>query len=297
MAKSGMSAPFPWFGGKHYMVPTLLPLLPQHQVYVEVFGGGASLLFAKPRSSLEVYNDLDSGLVNFFRVLRDPEQSKELQRRLVLTPYAREEYAVCYQQKEIDPDPIERARMWYTAVRGAFSGVVANHPTSWCHQVGVHGGANAAMSFVRAVDCLSETAMRFRGVQVEHKEACDVIAHYDAPSVLFYCDPPYVLATRKGHGYHHEMDMTDHERLLLTITQCQGMVILSGYDHPLYTAMLPDWQCIHVLRHAYSAGLTRGTGRRGKGSASDPASQRIECIWIKPNALRQPTLFAEMEGE
>lgn len=69
-----LRSPICWFGGKGLMVSKLLPLIPPHHIYVEVFGGGASLLFAKEPSPVEVYNDIDSGLVNFFRVLRDPEK-------------------------------------------------------------------------------------------------------------------------------------------------------------------------------------------------------------------------------
>jgi len=68
-----LRSPMWWFGGKGKMVKKLLPLIPQHKIYVEVFGGGASLLFAKEPSPVEVYNDLNSDLVNFFRVLRDPK--------------------------------------------------------------------------------------------------------------------------------------------------------------------------------------------------------------------------------
>jgi len=65
MAKK-LRSPIVWFGGKGHMVNKLLPLIPKHKIYVEPFGGGANLLIAKEPSPVEVYNDLDSGLVNFF---------------------------------------------------------------------------------------------------------------------------------------------------------------------------------------------------------------------------------------
>jgi len=58
------------------MVNKLLPLIPKHHTYVEVFGGAANLLLAKEPSAVEVYNDIDSGLVNFFRVIRDKDKFK-----------------------------------------------------------------------------------------------------------------------------------------------------------------------------------------------------------------------------
>lgn len=77
------------------MVKHLLNFVPPHYIYVEPFGGAAWLLFAKPPSPVEVYNDIDSGLVNFYRVLRDPEKFKEFYRLVSLTPYSREEFYYC----------------------------------------------------------------------------------------------------------------------------------------------------------------------------------------------------------
>lgn len=65
MAKR-LRSPIRWLGGKGLIVAKLLPLIPPHRIYVEPFGGGANLLLAKEPSLVEVYNDLDSGLVNFF---------------------------------------------------------------------------------------------------------------------------------------------------------------------------------------------------------------------------------------
>src|SRR5579875_3116032 len=108
--------PFAWYGGKEALASTLLALLPTHKVYCEVFGGSGALLFRKEPSRLEIFNDLDSGVVNFFRVLRSPQQAVALQQMLILTPYAREEYYDCLEQWETADDPVEKARQWYTGV-------------------------------------------------------------------------------------------------------------------------------------------------------------------------------------
>src|SRR5690348_9349421 len=109
-------APFPWYGGKQSLVPILRDLLPPHQVYLEAFGGGASLLCGKAPSRLEVYNDMDGGLVHFFRVLRDPECAARLRASLDLTPYARAEFRACQATWMDAADDVERARRWFVAV-------------------------------------------------------------------------------------------------------------------------------------------------------------------------------------
>src|SRR3990167_9651815 len=88
-----MRSPISWFGGKGHMVKKLLPYCDvPHQIYVEPYGGGASLLFAKRQSPVEVYNDLDGGLVNFFKVLANPDLFARFHRQVALLPHSRQLY-------------------------------------------------------------------------------------------------------------------------------------------------------------------------------------------------------------
>lgn len=90
-----LRSPITWVGGKGLMVGKLLKLLPPHRHYVEVFGGGASLLSAKgPAGGVEVYNDIDAGLVHFFRTLRDPKLFWEFYVKAISTPYSRLEHNI-----------------------------------------------------------------------------------------------------------------------------------------------------------------------------------------------------------
>ena len=65
-----MSSFFPWMGGKSKIAKRLAELLPQHGCYVEVFAGAANLLFVKEISKTEVINDINSELINLFRVVK-----------------------------------------------------------------------------------------------------------------------------------------------------------------------------------------------------------------------------------
>ena len=81
---------FGYYGGKFSHLDFILPLLPTHyQHYCEPFGGSAAVLINRPPAPVETYNDLDSEVANFFRVLRD--DSDALIRRIALTPFSREE--------------------------------------------------------------------------------------------------------------------------------------------------------------------------------------------------------------
>src|SRR4051812_49100283 len=94
-----------YFGGKWKLAPWIISQFPPHRIYVEPFGGGASVLLRKDRSYGEIYNDLDTEVVNVFRVLQ--RHPRRLKRMLEVTPFARDEWELAYVRVK---DPVERAR-------------------------------------------------------------------------------------------------------------------------------------------------------------------------------------------
>jgi DNA adenine methylase len=281
--------PFAWYGGKEALASTLVSLLPTHKIYVEVFGGSGALLFAKEPSSLEIFNDLDSGVVNFFQVLRNPQQAEALQHQLILTPYAREEYYECLKQWETSENPIEKARQWYVAVMQSMNSSI--RATGWsCTKA---PGSNPARAWTNSITNLSACVGRLAHVQVDHRDFETVIQTYDTLQTCFYLDPPYLAETRrKQRCYHHEMTREDHERLLSCIQHVQGMVILSGYAHPLYQEALPSWECLTLNLRCSSAVRALAS----KKEVAQEAWTRAECLWMNPACVQhQQTLFRDLQ--
>ena len=115
-----MKAPFQYFGGKTFLLNNLLPRIPPHKTYVEVFGGSGALLFAKPPSDVEIYNDVDAGVANVFTVLKDKELSDRFYKLIQGVLCSRQlfsEYREIWQDEE---DDVTRAMMWYTVARQSF---------------------------------------------------------------------------------------------------------------------------------------------------------------------------------
>lgn len=290
-----MRAPFPWYGGKQRLARKLLRFIPAHTTYVEVFGGSAALLFAKdPRTSqLEVYNDIDSGLVNFFRVLRDREKAAELQRLLRLTPYSREEYCFCREHWAEAEDDVEKARRWYVVAVQSFAGRWGN---SWGFDL-VH--PSMAKKWVALVERLPGFSERFRHVQVENCGFLRILELYDSEETFFYCDPPYILETRiGGKAYAHEMDMEAHEMLHDALLRVRGMAMLSGYRHPLHEKLeKAGWERHDFEVKCTAVGRTRATGFREPGGASGERFVRVESIWLNPAASsRLPVQLSLLGG-
>ncbi len=270
-----MRAPIPYYGGKQQMYRRITALFPLHRVYVEVFGGAASVLLNKPPSPVEVYNDVDGEVVNLFRVLR--EQGEELIALLNLTPYAREEFAACL-DNHCD-DSLERARRAFVRFRQSFAGKGQATPGRWAYSTERHGGEVG--TWLSAIEYLPAIIERLRMVHIECLDFADCITRYDTPGTLFYCDPPYLATTREASSqndvYTHEMTEAQHRQLLYLLNSVRGMVVLSGYPSTLYDTALAGWEQREYNVPAHSSSVVRTRG--GKGGT---APRRTEVLWLNP---------------
>ncbi len=260
-------APFGWFGGKQRLADAFIRLMPPHKIYVEVFGGGCAVLFAKPRAPMEVYNDLDKRLVNFFTVLRD--QPELLQHALELTPYSKAEFKFCREHNMMSEDPVENARRFFVSVGQGFG----SNPqqSGWSFSLTPN---SRAQKFVDKVDRMMQFADRFRAVQVENEKWEKILDKYDGPDTLFYLDPPYLSYTRKSGQYKHEMSEFGHQRFLKRVNELEGAMLISGYDHKIYRdALEPQFE-----RYEFDVRLLAANQNR-MGDEVD--EQRFEILWRK----------------
>lgn len=252
-----------WHGGKWLLAPWIISFFPKHQVYVEPFGGAASVLLRKDRAYAEIYNDLDETVVGLFRVLRS-DRAGELIDALRLTPFARDEFMEAYEPAD---DEVERARR---LIIRSFMGFGSNgHNRSTGFRANSNrSGTTPAHDWVNYPDSLATVVERLSGVTIENKDAKAVMAQHDAPTTLHYVDPPYVFETRSdlSKDYAHELSDDDHSELLTFLRGLRGMVVLSGYPSALYDDALPDWRRIE------------------RKALADGAKERTEVLWINPAA-------------
>ncbi|MFA9283733.1 DNA adenine methylase [Comamonas sp. SY3] len=258
-----------YHGAKFRLAPWVLKHFPEHRCYVEPFGGAAGVLLQKPRAYAEVYNDLDEDIANFFRVIRDRDLSDRLLQLLRVTPYARAEFDLAYQDCD---EPVERARR--TAVRACmgFGSAGATKGVTGFRIDTARPYGTAQHLWTRYPDQLGAVIERFQGVLIENRPAIEVMRQHDTPETLHFVDPPYVYATRSLRNvaqgcYRHEMTDEQHLELLTALKGLQGMVVLSGYPSSLYEGELSDWQ-------------VSSTGARisaGRGTAI-----KTEVLWLNP---------------
>ena len=252
---------FGWYGGKFSHLDWLLPLLPKCHHYCEPFAGSAAVLINRPAAPVETYNDIDGDVVNFFRVLRDHHD--ELIRAIALTPFSREEYHLAIYGYEDGINDVERARRFYIRARQTRTGLAQTASLGrWanCKDTSRAGMSGVVSRWLGGVEVLDEIAQRLLRVQIENRPAIDVMKLYDGPQTLFYCDPPYLHATRgDSKAYGFEMTEGEHRHFADAVNQCKGMVAVSGYDHPLMAELFASDRWFKTIGADKTIHSTKGT--------------------------------------
>ncbi len=261
------------FGSRGCLADWIVRHLPPHRVYVEPFGGAASVLLRKPRAYSEVYNDLNEDVVNVFRVLRDPLQAEQLRAQLELTPFSRQEFDAARVEGD---DPVERARRTIFRSFAGFGSASANiEYVTGFRANSNRSGTTPAHDWRSFPDVVPQFVERLRGVVVECRDALEVMRHQDSSETLHYVDPPYLRATRQQgitrpgkprQEYTHEYTDAQHEQLADALHELQGMVVLSGYPSAMYDQLYQGWE------------------RIDRASFADGARPRTECLWLNSTA-------------
>lgn len=266
-----MNAVVKYPGAKWSLASWIIGHFPKHHSYLEPFFGSGAVLFTKQRSHIETVNDLDNDVVNLFEWIRkDPER---LARAIYWTPYAREIYDRAWAAQYSETDPFQRAVDFYARMMMGHGFRTTGEKVGWKNDVQGREAAYAATYWCKTPDVIFQAAERLRGVQIERKPAVELIGRFNFPNVLIYADPPYLLKTRHGKQYRHEMTDKDHMELLEVLKSHRGPVLLSGYDSKLYNDALKDWY------------------RDESGAIAQTATRRREVLWMNFEPSGQESLF------
>lgn len=259
--------PLKWHGGKHYLARKIVELMEPHTHYVEPFAGGLSVLLAKsPDGVSEVVNDLDGRLTNFWRVLRGSETFADFARIVETVPFSEREWNDAAESLD-DSDPVCRAVAFYIRCRQSLAGRMDSFAPLSKNRTRRDMNEQAS-AWLTAVEGLAAVHSRLKRVAILNRSAIQVIRKEDGPKTLFYCDPPYLHATRSAREVYGEFEMTesDHRQLLTALCECRGKVLLSGYPSKLYDRTLQDW-----TRHTFDLPNNAASGKEKK--------RETEVVW------------------
>jgi DNA adenine methylase len=272
-----LKSPVNRFGGKYYLRDFLVQHIPQHTLYCEPFCGAGHLLFSKAPSQVEILNDIDSHLIDFFKVIKDHEKKQKLIEILEYMPYSRslwQELRLHWKQGIIPGDPVEASAQWLYLNKTCFSGDQKRGGFA----VPSITGRNPIQSFRNAIEGLEDIAGRLRNVCVENLPYDECIKRYDSENTLFYCDPPYLNAE---HYYGKDsFSQDDHRALAEILHGIKGKAMVSHYQNSLYDELYKGW---HRYEHESFKGSHKSTG--------EVKPKTVEILYCNFEALRQRGLF------
>jgi DNA adenine methylase len=253
-----------YIGNKQKLLPHILPLIPEHTTYVEVFGGGASVLIHKKRSPVEVYNDKNYDLYNFFRCLVNPETYQEMVLKLNLSPHSREWFKDMKDQAGMTL--VEKACAWFYLQHCSFVGYAKDY--GYVISSVSKGLPSNIKMYLDKIKGLRTLFSRLRFVQIENLDFRDCLQRYDSPETFFYCDPPYIVVERNTPEYQETMRISDHRAMIKLLRDCvKGKVLLSGYNHQVYKEL--GWPRTDIEHQTSFLGNRKGEFDK----------VRIESLW------------------
>lgn len=273
-----MRTPLTYYGGKQKLAAQIAALMPSHVAYCEPFCGGAAVLFAKRPAERETLNDADGTVMRFWRALRDHPDA--LASAVALTPYGRAEWE---SSRELDvADDVEAARRLLVNVDQSFS----RSRQSWSppSMLRDRRGRWQPGSWANLPPKLIAAAHRLTNVCLESGDGVGLIARWDLPETVIYCDPPYVgehrLTMSKGYAVDAGPDLWPNLVAALAAVE-HAAVILSGYPNE-WTAAL-GWRSITMVAN-----------RNVQARAGGKLPRVPETVWLGAN-MPEPVerLFAE----
>jgi DNA adenine methylase len=264
------SGPIKWHGGKCYLAPWIISLMPKHTHYVEpYFGGGSVLLQKDPLDVSEVVNDINGPLMDFWRTLQNKAPFEAFQRRIEATPFSEAEWEEAGMFDAPLNDTTELAVRFFIRCRQSLAGRMKSFTGITKTRVRRRMN-NEVSAWLTAIEGLPAVHERLKRVLILNRDALDVIRTQDGPETLFYLDPPYLKETRTAPNvYAHEMTYAQHRELLEVLKGIKGRFLLSGYDNDLYRGYantMPRWMRFEQQTPNHAAG--------GKEKRT-----MTECVW------------------
>lgn len=219
-----IKTPISYYGGKQAMLKYILPIIPEHKIYVEPFFGGGAVFWAKERSEVEIVNDLNGNVINFYCQLKC--NYTELKSMIDATPYSRDVYKkamVIYETPYIF-SPIHRAWAFWVGTIQGFSNKIG----SW--RSATQRSKESTMNFNKKQSFNTGLSERMEITQIECKDAIALILKQDSTDTFFYIDPPYVGANQGHYGGY----MQEHfNELLAVLSSIKGKFLLSSYPNEM----------------------------------------------------------------
>lgn len=250
-----LKTPISYYGGKQNLVTTILPLIPKHNTYIEPFVGGGAIFWSKKPSDVEIINDYNRELINFYECVQN--EFVELEKMVRISLHSRSIHAdatVIYNNPHMF-DKLKRAWAVWVLAAQSFSSMLDG---TWGYDK-LKGTTSQKIANKRE-GFTEDLAIRIQNVQIENTDALRIIESRDYKDAFIYCDPPY-FNSDCGHydGYSKE----DFENLLKLLSRIKGKFLMSSYPSDILTNYTKQnaWFTKSIEQ---KVSVANGTGKPGK---------------------------------
>lgn len=220
-----MKTPLSYYGGKQKLCSRILEIIPSHVLYCEPFIGGGAVFFAKPISELEVLNDTNSELINFYRVVKN--RFVDLEMMIRGTSHSRRlhnDASIVYNNPHLF-DEVKRAWAVWVLSSQSFSSIMDG--TFGYDKAKNHTTKKISNNRDRFTE---EMTVRLSNCTIECADALYIIQSRDTENSFFYCDPPYIGS---NCGHYDGYTESDFMALLQVLSAVKGKFLLSSYPSEL----------------------------------------------------------------
>lgn len=250
--------PISYYGGKQLLVKHILPLIPTHLKYVESFVGGGAIYWSKEPSNIEVINDMDGFVANFYKVFK--QDFEALKSMIEATPYSRAKHddALIMRLYPHLFSDLERAWSFYFLANTSLYAMLDSVMTTPSNDL------KPVMTYQNKVSVLDDAiySKRLERTFIESRDALYVIQKHDSPDTFHFVDPPYF---NSNMGHYSGYTENDFKNLLDTLSVIKGQFLLTCYPCDLIVEYVKkfDWHIDYVE-------MSLNAGSKGK--------KKIECL-------------------
>ena len=239
-----LKAPFGWVGGKSKLAKDIVAAMPDHRLYVEVFGGALNVLYAKPKPTgtkqAEVVNDINGDLINLHRMIQTQPQTLSFYLNNMLI--SRAIFDGIKKGFYRPRNKIERAAYYFYQLTQSFGSKGDNFAMS--------AKSRKPKNIYKSFKVWSE---RLKMVTIENMSFEELIRTYDSEDAFFYCDPPYVDTEsyyKNTGGFGH----AEHERLASVLAKAKGKFLVSYNDCQLVRELYKEFTITKTKEIDYTLG-------------------------------------------
>ena len=244
MEGHGLQPLFCRIGTKKTLVDKILPLIPDHKLYVETMVGGGAVFWNKSSAEKSIINDLDKNLIKSYRILKKADKEAVLS-YIPVNETESVETRIKKIQAFVDKKPIneyeQMLQFLYTS----------------CNTFGGLGKGKIYKENIQKnkIKRLEEYQEMLKNTTILSQDYKSVIKKYDAPSTFFFIDPPY----EESKGLYKAFTF-DFEELRDVLSKIKGTFMLTLNDSPNIRSIFREFNIKSVV---VPAGTKAGTGNVG----------------------------------